>query len=172
MLFVGQIERLWRVKSQFRAPVGDSKWEGKFRQVCCRVVFFHQEPRIISLTNRSKNRKDCCMKREILRLMVMVTLGGCFVSGCATKHYEPTVTTTPTGQVIVTEAPPPVRQEVVGTAPTTSHVWIQGYWMYRNGNWAWVPGHWEVRPRLNAAWVPGHWDQTSRGYAWNPGHWE
>lgn len=113
------------------------------------------------------------MKREILRILLLVTLGGLFVAGCSShRQYEPVVTTTPTGEVIVTEAPPAPRPEVISTAPSTSHVWVEGYWMYRNTRWVWVPGHYEVRPRLNATWVPGHWDRTSRGWVWTAGRWE
>ena len=112
------------------------------------------------------------MKRETLRILLLVLLGSLFISGCATKHYEPVVSTTPTGEVVVTEAPPAPRQEVVGTAPSTSHVWVEGYWMRSNGRWVWVPGHYESRPRLNASWVPGHWNQTSRGWVWTPGYWQ
>jgi len=113
------------------------------------------------------------MKRETVRVLGMITLGSFLLSGCYTRQaYEPVVTTTGTGEVVVSEAPPALRQEVIGIAPTTSHVWIQGYWSYRNGHYVWVPGHWEVRPRLNAVWITGHWDHTSRGWAWFPGHWE
>ena len=98
--------------------------------------------------------------------------GSFLFTACQTKHYEPVVTTTPTGEVVVTEAPPAPQQEVVGTAPTTSHVWIPGYWMYKNNRYVWVPGHYEVRPRLNAVWVPGQWNHTSRGWVWTPGHWQ
>ena len=112
------------------------------------------------------------MKREILRLVLLVTVGSFFVAGCASHRYEPVVSTTPTGEVIVTQAPPAPRQEVITTAPSTQHVWVQGYWMYRNGRWVWIPGHYEARPRVNANYVAGHWDRTSRGWVWTPGHWE
>jgi len=112
------------------------------------------------------------MKREILRLLALVTLGSFVLSGCVSHRYEPVVATTTTGEVIVTEAPPAPRTEVIGVAPSTSHVWVPGYWSYQNGRWVWIKGHYEVRPRLNATWVPGHWDRTTRGWAWTPGHWE
>jgi len=110
------------------------------------------------------------MKRETVRVLGIITVGSFLLSGCYTR--QPVVTTTGTGEVVVTEAPPAPRQEVIGMAPSTSHVWVQGYWSYRNGHYVWVPGHWEVRPRLNAVWVPGHWDHSSRGWVWFPGHWE
>src|SRR5678815_5657265 len=113
------------------------------------------------------NKRKMSMKRQILRLIALLGIGGLLVIGCYTKRtYSPVVATAPTGTVIVTEAPPAPRQEVIGVAPSTSHVWVQGYWSYRNGRYVWMPGHYELRPRPAAAWVAGHWDRTSRGWVW------
>src|SRR5258705_212503 len=113
------------------------------------------------------------MKKDILKLLGSFAVGSVLVSGCYTRPaYEPVVTTASTGEVVVSEAPPATRPEPVGVAPDTSHVWIQGYWMYHNNRWVWIAGHWEVRPRVNALWMPGHWDHTARGWVWTAGHWE
>ncbi len=112
------------------------------------------------------------MKREILRLLALSSLGTLIWTGCYTRHYEPVVTTGVSGEIVVTETPPAPRQEVIGVAPSASHLWVEGYWAYRHGRWVWVRGHWERRPRVAAVWVPGHWDHTSRGYLWTPGHWD
>lgn len=112
------------------------------------------------------------MKREILRLMVLSAIGTTLVGGCYTRHYEPVVSTAATGEVIVTEAPPAPRREVVGVAPSSEDVWVQGYWAYRHGRYVWVRGHWERRPRVAAVYVPGRWDHTARGYVWVPGRWD
>ena len=112
------------------------------------------------------------MKRHILRGLIIGTIATCFVTGCYHRAYhQPVVTTSSAGEVIVTETPPPVRTEVITTAPSASHVWVPGYWTYRDKHWDWMEGHWEVRPRMGAQWVPGHWDQTYRGWVWTPGHW-
>jgi WXXGXW repeat (2 copies) len=127
------------------------------------------------LTNRSKsaiNQKEKVgMKREILRLGAWITLAAFLATGCYTGR-ERVVVTAPPGEVIVTQEPPQPRVEVIGVAPTTAHVWVRGYWVYRNGRWVWIAGHWELRPRPGALWVAGHWDRTSRGWAWTPGHWQ
>src|SRR5256885_16853973 len=108
------------------------------------------------------------MKRAILRFLAVITAASFFATGC----YSHRVVATPSGEMVVVEAPPSPRHEVIGIAPSASHVWVQGYWSHRHGRWVWVPGHWELRPRATATWVPGHWDQTSRGWVWTPGHWD
>jgi hypothetical protein len=90
-------------------------------------------------------------------------------SGCYSSHKR--VVVTPSGEV-VTEAPPPPHEEVVGTAPGESYVWVSGYRRHHDGRWVWVPGHWQTRPRPGATWVAGHWDHTIDGWVWTPGHWD
>src|SRR5436190_4530300 len=113
------------------------------------------------------------MKREILRLAVWILLAVFLGTGCYTrKVHERVVVTAPPGEVIVTQAPPDPRLEVIGVAPSTAHIWVRGYWVHRNGQYVWIAGHWELRPRPGAIWVPGHWDSTSRGWVLTPGHWQ
>jgi WXXGXW repeat (2 copies) len=109
------------------------------------------------------------MKRKVIQSLLTITLGGVLLSGCVSHRA---VVVTPGREVVVAEAPPEPRQEVVGVAPSASHAWIPGHWTYRHGHYVWVPGHWEVRPRAAAVYVPGHWDHTSRGWVWIPGQWE
>src|SRR5262245_51750056 len=115
------------------------------------------------------------MKRQTIQLLLLFILSSMAASGCyhqtVVRETQPVVVS-PTGDVVVREAPPPVKHEVITTAPSASHVWIPGYWINRQGRYVWMPGHWELRPRSGAAWVPGHWDSTSRGWIWTPGHWE
>jgi len=116
--------------------------------------------------------------KKIISGILPLTIGF-LVTGCTSHHRTMVVTTEPvttqtTRTVVVTEEPPPLRTEIEGTAPSESHVWIQGYWSNINGKWAWFPGHWELRPRVNAIWVPGHWDKNpdEKGWVWTAGHWE
>jgi hypothetical protein len=119
------------------------------------------------------------MKKKTLSIVPVIA--GVLLSGCVSHHrdmvvttYEPVTTTRTTRTVVVTEAPPSPRVEVEGPAPSEGHVWIQGYWSNMNGRWVWAPGHWELRPRVNAMWVPGHWDKNpeGKGWIWTAGHWE
>jgi len=120
------------------------------------------------------------MKKTTIGILPIIVMSGTLFSGCVSHHqpmvlttYEPTTTHT-TRTVVVTEEPPAPRVEVEGSAPSTAHVWIQGYWTHEDNRWVWAPGHWELRPGANAVWVPGHWDKdpTGKGWIWTAGHWE
>lgn len=75
-------------------------------------------------------------------------------------------------EVIVEEAPPPVRVEVRPARPGPDHVWIEGHWVRVGHHWDWVGGHWERIPHERAVWAPGRWEPRSHGYVWIEGHWE
>ena len=114
------------------------------------------------------------MKKQMLRSLVMVSLGGLFATGCYSHRVvvrEP-VALAPTGEIIVTQAPPEPRREIVGVAPSVEHTWVGGYWTHTHGRWVWTPGHWERTPRVGAAWVPGYWQRTTSGWVWRSGHWD
>jgi hypothetical protein len=109
------------------------------------------------------------MKKEIPGLLALLTVSSLLLGGCVT-HEQAVVS--PSGEVVVVrEAPPAPRQEVIGVAPSTAHVWVNGYWGYRHGKYVWVTGHWESRPRAGATYIAGHWDHTSRGWVYTPGYW-
>ncbi|HEY6147835.1 MAG TPA: hypothetical protein VIZ69_09060 [Thermoanaerobaculia bacterium] len=74
-------------------------------------------------------------------------------------------------RVYVRVAPPAPIVETVPAAPSPRHVWVGGYHRWDGRSYAWVPGHYVVRPRAYRAWVPGHWARHRRGYYWVPGHW-
>jgi hypothetical protein len=106
------------------------------------------------------------MKREILKLLIPITLGGFLTAGCVVSHRSP-----PPERIVV-EGPPAPKTEMVGTPPSSAYVWVAGYWSYMDGHWVWAPGHWDMRPRPGVVWVPGHWDHVEKGWRWTPGHWE
>jgi len=54
-----------------------------------------------------------------------------------TSSPAPAVSTT-----IVTQAPPAMQQEVVLAQPTSQHVWLAGFWTWRNDRYEWMAGHW------------------------------
>src|SRR2546423_14298604 len=110
------------------------------------------------------------MKREILRALAIIALAGMFGNGCARRVvvHESVMTTPPPGEVVVSTEPPRAKHEVIGVAPSPRHVWVDGYWVRTRDRWAWVAGHYELRPREGAVWVRGHWDHTDRGWVWTP----
>ena len=47
----------------------------------------------------------------------------------------------PAGDVVYAPtAPPPLQTEVITVAPSPVHVWINGYWGWGGGRYAWTPG--------------------------------
>jgi hypothetical protein len=113
------------------------------------------------------------MKIEFTKILILSATGCVLLTGCVSTHRE--VVAEPRHEVIIVrEAPPAPRHEVIGRAPDESHVWVEGYWTRSGHRWVWVPGHWELRPRASAVWVPGHWDKKidGRGWVWTPGRWE
>ena len=79
----------------------------------------------------------------------------------------------PAGTIVVTQAPPALQQEVAQARPSSDHVWVPGYWTWRNNRYEWMAGHWEVPPRTNAVWVSPRWERLSDGsYRFYEGFWE
>lgn len=76
-----------------------------------------------------------------------------------------------TREVVVSQAPPPLRQEVMTMAPSPTHLWMPGYWTWNNG-WQWVSGHWELPPQQTTTWVPGQWVPQGPNWLWRPGRWQ
>lgn len=74
--------------------------------------------------------------------------------------------------MVVTQAPPTVQSEVVPARPTSNHVWVGGYWTWRNSRYEWVPGNWTVPPRANATWIPPRWEQEGGAYRYYEGYWD
>lgn len=74
--------------------------------------------------------------------------------------------------IIVTQAPPAVQQEVVVARPSSAHVWVPGYWTWRNNRYEWMSGHWEIPPRTDAMWVAPRTERLSDGtYRFYEGFW-
>ncbi len=67
-------------------------------------------------------------------------------------------------------APPAVRVETIGVAPSPRHFWAPGYWRWSGREYTWYPGAWRLR-RDNYAWANGHWVNRYGRWEWIPGHW-
>ncbi len=93
-------------------------------------------------------------------LGMAVILGGLSLAGCAGGYAY-----------YASAPPPPVRVEVAGVAPGVGFVWVDGYWGYRGGNYAWIPGTWVRPPRARAMWVPGRWEPRRGRYYYRAGRW-
>ena len=98
------------------------------------------------------------MKRT---LGIAVILGGLSLAGCAGGGYA----------FYASTPPPPVRVETRGVAPGAGFLWIDRYWGYNGGRYAWIPGRWERPPRGRARWEPGRWETRRGRYQYRQGRW-
>ncbi|HTQ66421.1 MAG TPA: hypothetical protein VMI12_16630 [Puia sp.] len=97
------------------------------------------------------------MKKHFLLSFFII----CFVLLSQAIHAQYYVKVQPVAPVIVR----PV-------APSARHIWVEHEWVWRNGAYVHVPGHWAIPPAGGVRWIPGHWREThGRGYYWVPGHW-
>ena len=72
--------------------------------------------------------------------------------------------------IVVTEAPPPVREERM-PEPRRGMEWAPGHWAWRHGEYAWVEGHW-MRERRGMHWVPERWVERNGHWEMVAGHWD
>jgi hypothetical protein len=120
------------------------------------------------------------------------------VDGDASDETQPADPEAPGGVVdnddtqVNIPAPPPVKVEVEGVAPSAHSVWSPGYWRWDTGttSYAWVGGFWQdrlvvapyappplrveyvtYRPVGDYFWAPGYWRWTGASYYWMPGYW-
>ena len=84
----------------------------------------------------------------------------------ATSNATPGVST-----IIVTQAPPGPQQDLVLAQPTPQHVWLAGYWTWRNDRYEWMAGHWELPPSSSSVWVAPRWEQQGNAYRFYDGYW-
>jgi len=66
--------------------------------------------------------------------------------------------------------PPPPRVESPTLQPSSSHIWITGYWKWTGIHYEWTDGRW-VKAKPGRIWVPGAWEQVGSHWAWKPGKW-
>jgi hypothetical protein len=94
-----------------------------------------------------------------------------------TPTGAPVVATVPSpvgaSSVVVMQAPPQAQQEVPTTRPTRDHVWVAGYWSWKdNSRYEWVAGHWVVPPRVGAVFVPPRWQPEGTNWRFYEGYWD
>jgi hypothetical protein len=95
-------------------------------------------------------------------------------AGVVTNPPTAVTVPSPVGQssIVVMQAPPAVQQEVPTTRPSSSHVWVAGYWTWRNNQYQWLSGHWEMPPRTGAVWVPPRWQPEGSSWRFYEGYWD
>jgi hypothetical protein len=102
------------------------------------------------------------LSRPLLALVAaaVVTVAG--LAGCATAP--------PPDVVYIADGPPPLRTEVIVTAPGPDFVWVPGWWNY-DRVYVWVPGSWQRPPRARATWTAPIWRHTKKGWYRIDGRW-
>ena len=72
-----------------------------------------------------------------------------------------------------TNGPPPaLLADPRGPAPSPESVWVEGYWQWSGGRYAWVFGEWAIPPgKPPCAWVPARWTSDDRGWTFHEPHW-
>jgi hypothetical protein len=71
-----------------------------------------------------------------------------------------------------TEQPaPPAPIAETTPAARRGFVFVKGNYEWRDGDYEWVPGHWE-REQRNKTWRDGGWAQVSGKWTWTPGSWQ
>ena len=73
--------------------------------------------------------------------------------------------------IIVTQVPRFPQQEAKPSAPSYRHVWLAGYWIWREDGYTWIAGHWEQPPGNSTLWIRPHWVRTGGEYLFYEGHW-
>jgi hypothetical protein len=96
--------------------------------------------------------------RRLPLFALMVT--GLSLAGCGVGY-----------EYYAVSAPPPVRVEVRGVAPGPGFIWINGYWGYTGGRYAWVPGRWERPPHPRSRWEEGRWERHGDRWGYRKGRW-
>ena len=99
-------------------------------------------------------------------------------SGTPVTTTQPTAVAVPVANaapgtaVVVMQAPPPAPPpEAVTARPSSDHVWIPGYYTWRNNRYEWMAGHWEVPPYASAKWMTPRWQTESGAYRFYEGYW-
>jgi hypothetical protein len=72
-------------------------------------------------------------------------------------------------EIIVRTAPPPMRSEAA-PPPRRGHVWVPGYWDWRNNRYTWVRGHW-VRERRGYVYNQPTWRERDGRWVYSRGGW-
>jgi hypothetical protein len=90
-------------------------------------------------------------KIAIAGALLALTLAGCVVAPAE-----------PGGAVVAYSAPPAVRYEAIGVAPTPGYFWVGGNWFWERGAYNWHPGYWQApRPGTTGRRTPGTASATS-----------
>ena len=72
--------------------------------------------------------------------------------------------------VVVQAAPPAPRVVVRPPAPSPTHVWVEGNWIWRRHAYRWSPGRWQAA-RHGHRWEQARWEEREGAWVLVPGVW-
>lgn len=70
------------------------------------------------------------------------------------------------------QAPPGPQAETPPPAPSPTHAWVPGHWVWVLAQYTWAPGYWDLPPKSGAQWKTGQWQPSNEGWRWEPGRWQ
>ena len=74
-------------------------------------------------------------------------------------------------EIVVKQAPPKARVEVIAVRPGPAYVWVPGYWTWETSAYVWTPGVWVLPPEPAAVWVPPRYEPRSGVGVFISGYW-
>lgn len=105
--------------------------------------------------------------KPFIRIILTFLCAGLIQAGCLAYVPPP-----PPDGYYAPGPPPAAMVEVRPAVPYPEAAWVDGYWNYYGGQWAWRNGYWDRRPHAGARWESGYWHHYgSRGWGYHPGHW-
>jgi hypothetical protein len=107
------------------------------------------------------------MTKHLGKTVMAITFAVVASTGCASHAQR----APRAGVTYVVVDPPPPRRDVIVVRPSSSHVWVDGYWAWRGREYVWTPGRWDLPPRGYRSWVPGRWQRERHGWFWIGGRW-
>ena len=98
------------------------------------------------------------MKLHFVKLagMLLFMLGSVFASSA---------------QIVIKVRPAAPVVRVRPAIPGPRHVWVNGDYAWRGGQYYYTDGYWAVPPPRRSHWVEGKWKHRRGGWVWIPGHW-
>lgn len=104
----------------------------------------------------------------------VVVLSGCVVEERARVRGPVYVEAAPPRRVetvVIDVPPPPPQEEIIVEQPSSAHLWVRGYWVWRGGRHFWISGHWELPPEPGCVWIEPRWEHHDHGYVFVAGAW-
>jgi hypothetical protein len=93
----------------------------------------------------------------------------------ASPTQQVVATVAPSGAVtsyVVVQAPPaPQAPQAIPAQPSAQHVWLGGYWTWRNDRYEWMAGHWELPPFGGARWENPRVESEAGAFRFYEGRW-